>query len=90
MIERWEKTVNGMADDFNWNNDEAVVIAPVDAVAVYTNAKDGIVIRQNGGMDEDNFVVIPRGSVEALITGLRREAAREGFEPMTKATESGG
>jgi len=65
-------------DDFDWNadgNKEDVVIPQVDAVAVYQNGTGNVVIRQQDPMgDRDQFVVIPRGSVNTLIKALRAAA----------------
>lgn len=64
-------------DNFNWNNNESVVVEPMEAIAVYTNPKGDIVIRQQRGYpDEDVFVVIPRSRVEDVVTALGREASR--------------
>jgi len=49
-----------------------VVIRPVEAIAVYRNPKDDVVIRQQdilGG--EDSFVIVPQDRLSELILALQ-------------------
>lgn len=66
-----------MTDDFDWYSEdcaEDIVVPPVDAIAVYTNKKDHIVIRQKGSDgDEDSFVILPKSFVSRLISALQSE-----------------
>ena len=59
---------------FNWLDENCVVVESVAAIAVYSNPKGGIVIRQEGIHQDDSFVVIPRDRVADLIAALRKEA----------------
>lgn len=62
--------------DFSWDDESAVVVEQVDAIAVYTNPKGRIVIRQAASMgDDDSVIVIPRSQVENLILALQNEIA---------------
>lgn len=73
-----------MAGDWKWhgeNERESIVVPAVQAIAVYTNPAGDIVIRQEDPMgNEDSVVVLPRGSVNALIKAMKAEAAKK-FEP---------
>lgn len=67
-----------MADDngsveFSWRDSDSVIIEKVDAVAVYTNPRGDVVIRQDGGMDDDAIIVIPQSRLNELIIALQRE-----------------
>lgn len=63
-----------MSDKFDWSgvDDEELVVESVQAVAVYLNPRNNIVIRQQAGMmgEEDNFIVLPVGAAERLIAKL--------------------
>lgn len=64
--------------DWDWNSDEAkdsMAVESVRGVAVYTNAQDQVVIRQEafGLGDEDQVIVLPRAAIEALILALQVE-----------------
>ena len=73
-------------DDFSWNDNDAVVVEPVDAIAVYTDPKGTVVIRQRGSQGEaDRFIYVPPDSVEDLIAGLRKAAS--GGTTMTTAAD---
>jgi hypothetical protein len=60
--------------EFSWSDTEPVVEA-VEAIAVYTNPKGHVVIRQQntGLIDEDSFVVIPRDRVPVVIAAMNKE-----------------
>lgn len=64
-------------EQWSWNAedaDESIVIARVDAVAVYQNTKGDLVIRQQHPLGEDDAVlVIPRAHVPAFIQGIKTE-----------------
>lgn len=54
--------------------DEAIVIARVDAVAVYQNPNGDLVIRQQHPLGEDDaIVIVPRAHVPALLNGIKNE-----------------
>ena len=68
-----------MSDEFSWD-DDSVVVESISAVAVYTNPKGNIVIRQQdeyGAFGEDAFIVIPRDKVKEVIAALSREVENE-------------
>ncbi len=65
-----------MGDDWNWNTElgkQSTVVKSVKALAVYTNEDGDIVIRQEGYGSEDEYVVIPRKSVNDVIKAIRAE-----------------
>lgn len=67
-----------MTQNWYWHNDhekEKTVIQHVDAIAVYVNNDNNIVIRQEDpmGSNEDKWIVVPRAQVETLIAAMRRE-----------------
>ncbi|RYF35091.1 MAG: hypothetical protein EOO21_04270 [Comamonadaceae bacterium] len=69
------------SSDWDWSQKENVVVPAVEAVAVYTNPKGDIVIRQQDSMGEDDpVIVIPRARAKDLATAIRKEAAKP-FEP---------
>lgn len=56
--------------DYDWSNSlDDIVFQPNPAVAVYLNVDGDVVIRQQRDQyeDEDSVVIIPRGTVPALI-----------------------
>ncbi|CAB3889233.1 hypothetical protein LMG26788_03753 [Achromobacter pulmonis] len=63
----------------NWSWDaedasESIVIARVDAVAVYQNTNGDLVIRQQHPLgDDDAVVIVPRAHVPALLQGIKTE-----------------
>ena len=67
------------SEQFDWSKSDAVVIRPVEAVAVYTNTVGNVVIRQQGADlsqpygGEDTFIVIPRDRVSDVIKALQEE-----------------
>ena len=60
-------------DDFNWSpENEDIIVAPQQAIAVYRNAWNQIVIRAAGGGDysEDVFIRVSPEHLPALIAKL--------------------
>jgi hypothetical protein len=57
-------------DSYDWKDATCTVIHQQDAIAVYLNPNDQVVIRQHGWPDEDNRVVISKECLEALIDRL--------------------
>jgi hypothetical protein len=57
-----------MAQDFDWNDDEAVVVPSQDALAVYLNPRADVVVRRQRAWDEDEdvFVAIPRAHAKRI------------------------
>lgn len=64
-------------NEFSWTDKDSVVIEKVDAIAVYTNPRGDIVIRQEGNMEDDSIIVVPQSRLNDLISALRREAQDE-------------
>lgn len=64
-----------MADqiDFDSTDDESVVTRTRQGIAVYTNQLGDVVIRQDGGMEDDALVLVHKRDVEALILALQTE-----------------
>lgn len=62
-------------DDFDWSNDDSVVVKPRPGVAVYRNRYDDVVIRtQNtNGDDDDHFAYVKPESLPAIIQALKDE-----------------
>lgn len=61
-----------IADGFKWLNDDSVVIQRVDAVAVYINERNEVVIRQENQVgDGDAIIVIPVRCVPDLMEALQ-------------------
>ena len=59
-------------DDFDWANDDAVVVKPRPGIAVYENKFGDVVVRtQHTAGDEDYFAHIPADGLEAVITALK-------------------
>jgi len=65
--------VNGKDEDFYWNDAESIVIPEQAALAVYTNPRGEIVIRQKRSWDreEDHFVYFDKTHVATLIDKLQ-------------------
>ena len=75
-------------DDFSWNDSEKVVVEQVNAIAVYTNPKGNIVVRQQGSSGEDDqFIRIPRHAVDSVIAALRNETHTK--PPLVRAMVQG-
>lgn len=61
-----------IADGFKWLSDDSVVIQRVDAVAVYINERNEVVIRQENQVgDGDAIIVIPVRCVPDLMEALQ-------------------
>ena len=59
------------ADDFDWFKDDSIVLEEQSAIAVYTNPRDAIVIRQRATFPEiDMFVFIAPHNLMTLIDRL--------------------
>ncbi len=66
-----------MSQDFDWSS-ESVVVQPVEAIAVYTNPRGEIVIRQRSLVgSEDPFIVIPISHVQSVVDAMLEQAARQ-------------
>ncbi len=65
-------------NEFSWKEAEVggdVVVRSVQAIAVYSNSNNDVVIRQQkGGLehDQDSFVVFPKDRVTALMAQLKK------------------
>jgi hypothetical protein len=62
------------ANVFNWNDTKSVVVRQQDAVAVYANPEDDLVIRRRQAWDEEDdvFIIISRQHVRTVIAAMER------------------
>ena len=56
--------------DFDWNDDDAVLLEQQPLTAIYENPKEQIVIRQSAWPDDDVYVVISRPNLMTVIDRL--------------------
>ena len=58
-----------MSDDFDWCENDCIVVASQPAVAVYLNPAHDAVIRQEGhyGLEEDQYVYITKDNVPRVV-----------------------
>lgn len=60
---------------WSWDKEDAkshVIVPKSEAVAVYLNNSDQLIIRQQGELgEEDSMVIIPVGYTETLINAIR-------------------
>jgi hypothetical protein len=78
-----------MTDAFDWNEIADDIVVPEQAaVAVYTNPKGDVVIRQAGqyGPDEDHWIVVAPMHAHALAMAILRESGLRDAEPEMEAT----
>lgn len=63
-----------MSDDFDWSDKESVVVRPQDAIAVYANGDNDIVVRRERSWNEDDdvFIIISRQHCRAVIEAMER------------------
>lgn len=62
-------------EEFKWDDDQTVIVKPVHAIAVYRNAMDYVVIRQEKAsyQDDDPYIVVPQSELRKLIDALNRQ-----------------
>jgi hypothetical protein len=60
---------------FDWRSDDSIVLGYQPATAIYRNASDAIVIRQEGvGYEDDQFVILRDAeAVQVVIKALTAE-----------------
>jgi hypothetical protein len=60
------------SDDFDWNNDDAVILKEQRATAVYHNRLGELIIRQKAAWndDEDAFLYVTPENCNAFIDGV--------------------
>ena len=61
-----------MSDDFDWSDEGSVVVHRQDAIAIYTNPDNNLVIREQRWPDDDTFIVIDRRFARAVIEAMER------------------
>jgi hypothetical protein len=63
-----------MTDGFDWHDDADILLKRQDAIALYTNNDNDIVIRRERQWDEEDdvHIVIPRSAVRRMIERLER------------------
>ena len=67
-----------MTSEFNWNENDSIVIRKMDAVAVYQNPHGQIVIRQeNEYGDGDSIIVVNLDGARILAAALVKEAEKK-------------
>lgn len=59
--------------DFNWKDDDSVIVKPFEGIAVYTNPNGDIVLRQTNDCDEDRLIFIPPMFVDEVVAAILRE-----------------
>lgn len=60
-----------MSDTFDWSTSDDVIIRSYGNIAVYLNDVDDIVIRQRDTLNEEQFVIIPRGELIKFLAKLQ-------------------
>jgi hypothetical protein len=65
-------TTKDFNDDFDWSNDEDIVLREQQSIAIYRNKYEGIVIRQERrwNEDEDTVIVITRENIGTFVDKL--------------------
>jgi hypothetical protein len=65
---------NDDSSEFKWNDTQSVVVKQQDAIAVYANPDDDIVIRRRQAWDEqdDVFIVIGQTQARTVIAAMER------------------
>jgi hypothetical protein len=58
-------------DDFDWAEDDSVIVPSQRATAAYRNNRGEVIIRQENECDGDQFVILMRSQVDALVARLR-------------------
>lgn len=73
-------------DDFDWLNDESVVLEEQPATAVYRNRAGGLVIRQQRAWDEeaDPCIVIAAASIDEFLEAVINAAGIPSIGSPTK------
>lgn len=67
---------NAVQIDYTSNNDDSVVIPTTAGIAVYWNQNNDLVIRQDGGPnDEDSIIVVSRINAKRLADAILNEVA---------------
>ena len=67
-----------MNEKFDWSDGDGVVLQEQARTAVYENGNGDIVIRQDGGMEDDSIVIVNRMFLEKLIAALIHLKEHEG------------
>lgn len=73
-------SVQPNSDDFDWAENDSVILSAQPATAVYTNRYGDVVIRQHGD-DEDAFIFVRPENAQALCQAIMAEAQPEPPEP---------
>lgn len=56
-----------MAEEFDWSKTEDIVVPRQGAIAVYLNDNKDLVIREEGEVQEDHYVVISRRHADLVL-----------------------
>jgi len=64
-------------EDFKWDDEDTVVVKPVQAIAVYRNGFGHVVIRQERAayQEDDPYVIVPQSELRKLIEALNKQLA---------------
>ena len=62
-------------EEFSWDDDQTVVVKPVQAIAIYRNSFNHVVIRQEKAnfQEDDPYVVVPQNELRKLIDALTKQ-----------------
>ena len=65
-------------DKFDWSTDDSIILGYQPATAVYRNACNAVVIRQEGaGYEDDQFIILRDAeAVPRLVDALQAEETR--------------
>lgn len=62
-----------MSNSFDWVDNESIVLKQVDAIAIYTDDDNDIVIRQRVPLgDDDSIVSFPHSQLAAVMLALEQ------------------
>ncbi len=72
-------------DDFDWRDDDAVVLQEQPATAVYVNTYGAVIVRQQNWPDEDVHVMVrPENAktlADAILNAARSASTAEAVKP---------
>ena len=75
-----------MTEEFDWSAPDVIAVKRQDAIAVYTNPNNDIVIREQRWPDDDIWIVISRRNVRSVIEAIER-AFRESSESIADSQQ---
>ena len=54
-------------DEFDWRDDDSIILRQQPETAAYLNANNGLVIRQRNWPDDDSFIVIAPNNIHDFL-----------------------